>query len=76
VWPVPNHLFSDSDVAKRIEVACYLLSWQENTEVDGAVKELVSKIRSAQQEDGYLNMHFTVAEPLKRLSNLRDPHEL
>ena len=76
VWPVPNHLFWDSDVAKWIEGACYFLSWKENAEIDAAVKELVGMIRSAQQEDGYLNIHFTVVEPTKRFTNLRDLHEL
>jgi uncharacterized protein len=33
-------------------------------------------IRSAQQPDGYLNIHYTVVEPGKRFTNLRDFHEL
>ena len=33
-------------------------------------------IRSAQQPDGYLNIHYTVVEPEKRFTNLRDMHEL
>jgi len=76
VWPVPNHLFWDSDVAKWIEGACYFLHWKENKEIDEAVKDLVDMIRSAQQPDGYLNIHFTVVEPAKRFTNLRDFHEL
>ncbi|KAF4635329.1 hypothetical protein G7Y89_g2771 [Cudoniella acicularis] len=76
VWPVPNHLFWDSDVAKWIEGACYFLQWEQNAEIDAAVKELVEMIRGAQQEDGYLNIHFTVVEPEKRFTNLRDLHEL
>jgi len=63
-------------VAKWLEGACYFLAWKENEEIDAAVKELVSMIRSAQQEDGYLNIHFTVVEPAKRFTNLRDLHEL
>ncbi|KAH7360655.1 hypothetical protein BKA65DRAFT_493710 [Rhexocercosporidium sp. MPI-PUGE-AT-0058] len=76
VWPVPNHLFWDSDVAKWIEGACYFLQWKENAEINDAVKELVDMIRFAQQPDGYLNIHFTVVEPTKRFTNLRDLHEL
>lgn len=76
VWPVPNHLFWDSDVAKWIEGACYFLQWRRNEEIEVAVKELVGMIRGAQQEDGYLNIHFTVVEPGKRFNNLRDLHEL
>lgn len=76
VWPIPNHLFWDSDVAKWIEGACYFLKQQTLPEIDLAVQELVEMIRSAQQSDGYLNIHYTVVEPGKRFTNLRDMHEL
>lgn len=80
VWPVPNHLFWDSDVAKWIEGVSYLSEngAEEKTKEDmsAVVQDLVSKIRKAQQPDGYLNIHFTVVEPDKRFSNLRDLHEL
>lgn len=78
VWPVPDHLFWDSDVAKWIEGACYLLHDHPNTEVDATVKELVDMIRSASEAsaDGYLNLHYTVVEPGRRFTNLRDMHEL
>lgn len=76
VWPIPNHLFWDSDVAKWIEGACYFLQQQSFSEVDAAVKELVGMIGDAQQADGYLNIHYTVVEPGKRFTNLRDMHEL
>ena len=33
-------------------------------------------VASAQQPDGYLNIHFTVVEPGKRFTNLRDFHEM
>lgn len=76
VWPIPNHLFWDSDVAKWIEGACYFLQQRKNTEVDTAVKELVTMINGAQQPDGYINIHYTVVEPGKRFTNLKDYHEL
>lgn len=76
VWPVPNHLFWDSDVAKWIEGACYFLDWKANREIDAAIKELTEMIRSAQKDDGYLNIHFTVVDPNGRFTNLRDLHEL
>lgn len=76
VWPIPNHQFWDSDVAKWIEGACYVLKQQSLPVVDQAVRELVDMIRSAQQPDGYLNIHYTVVEPGKRFTNLRDMHEL
>ncbi|UZP38070.1 hypothetical protein NXS19_005886 [Fusarium pseudograminearum] len=76
MWPVPFHLFWDSDIAKWIEGACYFLHDEFDAEIDAAVKELVETIRGAQQEDGYLNVHYTVVEPGKRWTNLQDMHEL
>ncbi|KAI8690562.1 hypothetical protein LRP88_07830 [Fusarium phalaenopsidis] len=76
MWPVPFHLFWDSDIAKWIEGACYFLADDYDAEIDKTIRELVQMIRGAQQEDGYLNVHYTVVEPDKRWSNLRDMHEL
>lgn len=76
LWPVPKSLFWDSDIAKWIEGACYFLAQHYDQEVDTAVRDLVNDIRSAQQEDGYLNVYFTVVEPNARWSNIRDQHEL
>ncbi|GKT45074.1 non-reducing end beta-L-arabinofuranosidase [Colletotrichum spaethianum] len=75
-WPAPLHLFWDSDVAKWIEGACYFLADEYDVEVDAAVRELVNMIRAAQHEDGYLNVHFSVVEPGKRWTNIRDMHEM
>lgn len=78
IWPVPKHLFWDSDVAKWIEGLSYFgdLKTSENDKLIEAAEDLVGKIRKAQQEDGYLNIHFTVVDPKGRFSNLRDLHEL
>ncbi|KAK5698336.1 hypothetical protein LTR17_023743 [Elasticomyces elasticus] len=77
VPPVPNHLFWDSDIGKWIEGACYFLAGgQEMPEVHQAVEELVGMIRSAQQSDGYINIHYTVVEPGRRWTNLQHMHEL
>jgi DUF1680 family protein len=70
------YLFRDSDVGKWIEGACYFLHDHPNKEISSAVHELTQMIASAQQPDGYLNIHFTVVEPGKRFTNIRDFHEL
>lgn len=75
-WPVPLHLFWDSDIAKWMEGACYFLHEQYDEEIDRAIQELVSMIRSAQGDDGYLNLHYLRVEPGKLWTNLRDMHEL
>lgn len=70
-------------MAKWIEGACYFIKDMEpsvsklgDDEIKLAVNELVEMIRGAQQDDGYLNIHFTVVDPKGRWKNLRDLHEL
>lgn len=73
--PVP-HIFWDSDIAKWIEAASYSLANHPDPQLDALLDEVISLITFAQQPDGYLNTHFTVVEPEKRWTNLRDQHEL
>lgn len=40
------------------------------------MNKIIDLIVAAQQEDGYLNVYYTVVEPEDRWSNLRDQHEL
>ncbi|KAI1331873.1 glycoside hydrolase family 127 protein [Xylariaceae sp. FL0255] len=75
-WPAPPTVYWDSDIAKWIEGACYALAESYDAEIDAAVRELVQMIRGAQQVDGYLDVYFTVIEPGKRWTNVRDQHEL
>ena len=72
----PPHIFWDSDIAKWIEAASYSLVTHPDAELGVALEEVVRLVTSAQQQDGYLNVHFTVVEPEKRWTNLRDWHEL
>lgn len=74
--PNPPHVFWDSDVAKWIEAAGYTLSVRPDRRLARELEEVVNLVVSAQQPDGYLNTHFTVVEPDKRWTNLRDLHEL
>jgi DUF1680 family protein len=79
--PDPPHVFWDSDVAKWVEAACYDLAGSDLSAPDvrrrmRRLDEVVGKILSAQQKDGYLNTHFSVVEPGARWTNLRDLHEL
>ena len=72
----PPHHFWDSDIAKWIEAAGYSLATHPDPELQKLVDDTAALVASAQQADGYLNVHFTVVEPEKRWSNLRDAHEL
>jgi len=73
--PVP-HIFWDSDVAKWLEAVSCSLASHPDPVLEALLDEVVGLVVSAQQPDGYLNVHFTVVEPDKRWSNLRDWHEL
>ncbi len=73
--PAP-HVFWDSDVAKWLEGACYSLMNVPDQALLDVVEDVVDRILVAQEEDGYLNPHFTVVEPAGRWTNLRDKHEL
>ncbi len=73
--PVP-HIFWDSDVAKWVEGACYSINLVPDAKIEAMLDEAIDLIISAQQPDGYLNVYFTVVEPEKRWTNLRDQHEL
>ncbi len=74
--PNPPHIFWDSDVAKWIEAASYSLATHPDPRLERLVNEVAALVASSQQPDGYLNVHFTVVEPEKRWTNLRDAHEL
>jgi len=70
------HYFWDSDVAKWIEAAGYALAVRPDPELDALLDEVIERIAGAQQEDGYLNIYFTVVEPQNRWVNLAHWHEL
>ncbi len=72
----PPHVFWDSDIAKWIEAASYALTSHPDPRLERQVNDAAALVASAQQPDGYLNVHFTIVEPDKRWTNLRDAHEL
>ncbi len=69
-------VFNDSDIYKVLEAASYSLAAHPDAELEETVDEIIAKIAAAQFPDGYLNTYYTLAEPGKRLTNLRDNHEL
>lgn len=73
--PVP-HIFWDSDVVKWVEAASYSLATSPDPVLEEQVDDAVARLAGAQQPDGYLNTYFTVAEPGRRWTDLRDAHEL
>lgn len=69
------HFFWDSDVAKWIEGAAYILSKNDDPALEEKVDAVVEDIKRNQGEDGYFNIYFTVIAPEKRFTD-RDKHEL
>lgn len=69
-------IFGDSDPAKWLEACSYSLATHPDPELDALVDQVVDKIVSAQQPDGYLNTHFTTIQPEMKWKNLRDWHEM
>lgn len=69
------HFFWDSDVAKWIEGASYILKNNYNKDLEDKVESIIDNIEKNQGDDGYFNIYFTVCEPKNRFTN-RDCHEL
>ena len=69
-------VFQDSDLAKWLEAVAYSLSYEPNEELEKLADEAIDLIGMAQEEDGYLNTHFTILMPDKKFCNLKEGHEL
>jgi len=69
-------VFQDSDVYKWLEAVSYCLMSQPDLELERLADEVIDIIVKAQHPDGYLNTYFTIKEPKKRWTNLRDNHEM
>jgi hypothetical protein len=69
-------VFIDSDLYKALEAASYSLATHPDPALEKQLDDIIALMAAAQQPDGYLNTYFTVKEPGKRWTNLRDCHEL
>jgi len=69
------HFFWDSDGAKWMEGAAYILHKGPNKDLEEKIESLIDKIEKHQAEDGYFNIFFTVIEPENRFK-YRWAHEL
>ncbi len=71
-----GYVFQDSDIAKWLEAVGYSLSLRRDAELEALADRVIDVIAKAQQPDGYLDSYFTVKEPGKRWTNIRDRHEM
>lgn len=69
------HIFWESDITKWIEGAAYFLQKERNPRLEEKIDVLVDRMEKYQDEDGYLNVYFTVVEPEARFKRRTD-HEL
>ena len=69
------HFFWDSDIAKWLEGAAYLLGQKPNPQLQALVEQAIDDLLENQWEDGYMNSYFTVKTDEPRFTN-RDRHEL
>lgn len=73
--PDQPHIFWDSDVAKWIEGAAYIMSREDRPDLEKKVEDLIDLIEKNQCDDGYFNIYFTVVRPNDRWTD-RNCHEL
>lgn len=69
-------VFQDSDVAKWLEAVAFSLSYEKDPALEQTADEMIRLIGMAQQENGYLNTHFSILHPGKYYCNLKEGHEL
>ena len=69
-------VFQDSDAAKWLEAVAFSLSDYPDKELEERADELISKIRAAQDKDGYINTYYTIKDRDKRWTNLLEGHEM
>ena len=69
------HFFWDSDVAKWMEGAAYLLKKAPDADLEKKIDSIVADIKKNQGDDGYFNIYFTVVKPNDRWTD-RNLHEL
>lgn len=69
-------VFQDSDVAKWLEAASYILMLKGDSELEARCDSIIETIAQAQYPDGYLNTFFTLKEPDRKWTDLAEAHEL
>lgn len=73
--PNKPHIFWDSDVAKWIEGAAFLIEKKRDEELEEIIDHTAGLIEKNQREDGYFNSYFLTLEPSAIFSR-RSDHEL
>ena len=69
-------VFQDTDLAKWLEAVAYSLSYEPNEVLEKLADDAIDLVGKAQQENGYINTHFSILHPGKQYCNLKEGHEL
>ena len=64
--PKKPHIFWDSDVAKWMEGAAYILYKKKDPDLEAKIEVIIDEIEKNQCEDGYFNSYFITCAPEKR----------
>ncbi|MBT3274415.1 MAG: glycoside hydrolase family 127 protein [Spirochaetales bacterium] len=73
--PNKPHIFFDSDMAKWIESAAYVLHYRRNSELEAKIDAIIDLIEAGRDERGYFNSYFLQFEQDQRWQR-RESHEL
>lgn len=74
--PYQPRLFGEAELAQWMEAASFSLATRPDTNLTKLLNQLIDLLVQAQHPDGYLNAYYTVVEPGRRFTNLRDNYEL
>jgi len=74
--PFQGRYYSDSDVYKWVESACWALAIDDDPDLRRRLDEVVALIAAAQAEDGYLNTYFSLDRVGERWTDLINKHEM
>lgn len=69
-------VFQDTDLYKWLEAVAYSLENEEDRELMALADEAVNFICGAQEKNGYIDTFYTINNPAKIFTNLKDHHEL
>ena len=69
-------VFQDTDLYKWLEAVAYTIAGGRGEHLEELADQVIDLIGKAQEPDGYLNTYFTIKDPSKRWTNLKEGHEL